>query len=439
MSEIKSGIKFNLSDENPVGSNVSSFSALASELELSIPDYQRPYVWEIKQTRMLLKDIENTKDGALLGSIILHEIKRDNKTIYEVIDGQQRLTTIKLILMALGKYEIFNENQNRYSNYLSNVSFFHKISQDNIKTNYEYIKNYLSNEDKAKDFLKKLEKTQFIIVATTNADDAFIFFDNTNSKGKKLESYDLIKAFHLQSLSQKSTFLEKNEARYFEKLIKQQDYPNSLDISYFINSILTPIRLWTRGKKIYKGFNKLSFAEFCKEDLDNISKYDNGIMRDFAIGSEFFEYFRKYAKILEYVKSLDFLKDLNNPDIKSKVNILTGVRMCLVAYIDKFNCANFDYVALLITRAVYSQRIVEGSISCSKNALDVLKIIHFSTYESDLANQLELFIEKCYQEEKNKHEGAKRKESKKYLKEIREKYEKYGILGHYLGEQNGTK
>ena len=453
MNEIKSGIKFNLSDENPVGSNVASFSALASELELSIPDYQRPYVWEIKQTRMLLKDIENTKDGALLGSIILHEIKRDDKTIYEVIDGQQRLTTIKLILMAFDTIlkisikEINNFDEisnffkkvNSYKSYLSNVSFFHKISQDNIKTNYEYIKNYLSNEGKAKDFLEKLEKTQFIIVATTKADDAFIFFDNTNSKGKKLESYDLIKAFHLQSLSQKSTFLENNEARYFEKLIKQQDYPNSLDISYFINSILTPIRLWTRGKEVYKGFNKLSFAEFCKEDLDNISKYDNGIMRDFAIGSEFFEYFRKYAKILEYVKSLDFLKDLNNPDIKSKVNILTGVRMCLVAYIDKFNCANFDYVALLITRAVYSQRIVKGSISCSKNALDVLKIIHFSTYESDLANQLELFIEKCYQEEKNEHNGKDTNESKKYLDKISKKYEKYGILGHYSGEQNGTK
>ncbi|WP_267525180.1 DUF262 domain-containing protein [Campylobacter sp. MG1] len=443
MNETKSEIKFNLSDENPVGSNVSSFSALASELELSIPDYQRPYVWEIKQTRMLLKDIENTKDGALLGSIILHKTENkadDGKTIYEVIDGQQRLTTIKLILMAsLNNHNNLKELLEKYNNYLKDVSFFHKISQDNIKTNYEYIKNYLSNEDKAKDFLENLEKTQFIIVATTNADDAFIFFDNTNSKGKKLESYDLIKAFHLQSLSQKSTFLENNEARYFEKLIKQQDYPNSLDISYFINSILTPIRLWTRGKKIYKGFNKLSFAEFCKEDLDNISKYDNGIMRDFAIGSEFFEYFRKYAKILEYVKSLDFLKDLNNPDIKSKVNILTGVRMCLVAYIDKFNCANFDYVALLITRAVYSQRIVEGSISCSKNALDILKIIHFSTYESDLANQLELFIEKCYQEEKNEHKGAERNESKKYLEEIREKYEKYGILGHYLGEQNGAK
>lgn len=436
-------IDFKLNDTNQVSSNVINFNTLASELKLSIPDYQRPYVWEIKQTRMLLKDIENTKDGALLGSIILHKTENkadDGKTIYEVIDGQQRLTTIKLILMAsLNTHNNLKEVLEKYNNYLKKVSFFHKISQDNIKANYEYIKNYLSNEDKAKDFLEKLEKIQFIIVATTNADDAFIFFDNTNSKGKKLESYDLIKAFHLQSLSQKSTFLENNEARYFEKLIKQQDYPNSLDISYFINSILTPIRLWTRGKKIYKGFNKLSFAEFCKEDLDNISKYDNGIMRDFAIGSEFFEYFRKYAKILEYVKSLDFLKDLNNPDIKSKVNILTGVRMCLVAYIDKFNCANFDYVALLITRAIYSQRIVKGSISCSKNALDVLKIIHFSTYESDLANQLELFIEKCYQEEKNEHNGKDTNESKKYLKEIREKYEKYGILGHYLGEQDGTK
>lgn len=436
-----SEIKFDLSDENPVGSNVASFSALASELELSIPDYQRPYVWKIKQTRMLLKDIENI---ALLGSIILHEIKRDNKTIYEVIDGQQRLTTIKLILMVLGKYEIFNENQNRYTNYLSNVRFFHKISQDNIKTNYEYIKNYLRNKDKAKDFLKNLEKTQFIIVATTKADDAFVFFDNTNSKGKKLENYDLIKAFHLQAMQERHKDLQNANARYFESVINA-DKDN---INKFLNQILNFTRkiIKQEHERTKWWSDDLIFYEFCKENLSGQSSCDYGIISDFANGVEFFEYFRKFYEILKIIRQTDFYQKLNHLDGTGYLQ--NALCMCMVVFMDRFKSGNFDKMMRFATRIIYTNRLVGKSVrweSTMGSSEKIIRAIFVNNYESEIYERLDEIAMECYAYEQEKIaenpiDGGKRKDYKELCKDyLDEEFKKYGILGHFLGGQNGAK
>lgn len=395
-----SEIKFDLSDENPVDSSVASFSALASELELSIPDYQRPYVWKIKQTRMLLKDIENSENGALLGSIILHktENKTDNgKIIYEVIDGQQRLTTIKLILMVLSEYKIVMENHNGYSSYLSKVSFFHKISQDNIKTNYEYIKNYLSNEDKAKDFLEKLENTQFIIVATTKADDAFIFFDNTNSKGKKLESYDLIKAFHLQSIKNEKTL--NKWAKYYESLFedKCKTQPN---IKILLLKFLIPTRLWIKGSNRDNKFGKVAFNELCHEDLDGKRATNMGILSNYKHGNGFFKYLRKYEKIYKSIleKNHATFNPLWKPYSKvGNLNTFDGLMMCLVLYESKFK--NSEEILASLSRVVYSHRLLEDRVNCPKNAKDLVKHIYFASYASEVEKLLEKKGQKCQEEE----------------------------------------
>ncbi|ULO03936.1 DUF262 domain-containing protein [Campylobacter sp. RM12651] len=444
MNEIKSGIKFNLSDKNPVGSNVASFSALASELELSIPDYQRPYVWEIKQTRMLLKDIENSENGALLGSIILHETKRDDEIIYEVIDGQQRLTTIKLILMVLSEYKIVMENHNGYSNYLSNVSFFHKISQDNIKANYEYIKNYLSNEDKAKDFLENLEKTQFIIVATTKADDAFIFFDNTNSKGKKLENYDLIKAFHLQAMQERHKDLQNANAKYFESVIKA-DKDN---IDSFLNQTLNFTRkiIKQEYERTKWWSDDLIFDEFCKENLSGQSSCDYGVISDFANGVEFFEYFRKFYEILKIIRQTDFYQKLNHLDGTGYLQ--NALCMCIVVFMDRFKSGNFDKMIRFATRIIYTNRLVGKSVrweSTMGSSEKIIRAIFVNNYESKIYEGLDEIARECYAYEQEKIaenpiDGGKRGDYKELCKDyLDEEFKKYGILGHFLGEQNGAK
>ena len=68
-------------------------------LKLSIPIYQRPYKWSANSASLLFNDIYNSykdeKDEYRIGSIILHKNKNDE---YDIVDGQQRLTTLAILL-----------------------------------------------------------------------------------------------------------------------------------------------------------------------------------------------------------------------------------------------------------------------------------------------------------------------------------------------------
>lgn len=70
-----------------------------------VPKYQREYAWGRKEWEQLLLDIEENDQGYFMGSLICVKDSADPapgyEFIYEVVDGQQRLTTLSLLLMAL--------------------------------------------------------------------------------------------------------------------------------------------------------------------------------------------------------------------------------------------------------------------------------------------------------------------------------------------------
>ncbi|MFD4674719.1 DUF262 domain-containing protein [Lentzea sp. NPDC058450] len=73
----------------------------SSDYDFWIPDYQRPYAWEPEQARQLLDDLVETverddDEPYFLGSMVL--VKSDGEPKSEVIDGQQRLTTLTILL-----------------------------------------------------------------------------------------------------------------------------------------------------------------------------------------------------------------------------------------------------------------------------------------------------------------------------------------------------
>lgn len=76
----------------------------SSDYSFRIPDYQRPYAWEVEQATQLLEDLAEAmeRDGEepyFLGSVVL--VKAPNQALAEVIDGQQRLTTLTILLAVL--------------------------------------------------------------------------------------------------------------------------------------------------------------------------------------------------------------------------------------------------------------------------------------------------------------------------------------------------
>lgn len=76
----------------------------SSDFEFAIPDYQRPYSWRTEQALQLLDDLEGSLDRDIdepyfLGSIVL--VRDGTSPQAEVIDGQQRLTTLSILLAVL--------------------------------------------------------------------------------------------------------------------------------------------------------------------------------------------------------------------------------------------------------------------------------------------------------------------------------------------------
>ena len=162
------------------------------KLNLRIPDYQRPYKWTIKHVQQLLDDLlthfRNQKQVYRIGTVVIH---KDNEEKLYIVDGQQRLITLSLLLYSLG-------SEKR----LLKQSLTHSISKNNIINNYNFIENYyISDKEAFKNYL--LEICEMVYVELDDLDEAFQFFDSQNSRGKPLESYDLLKAYHLREMKDK--------------------------------------------------------------------------------------------------------------------------------------------------------------------------------------------------------------------------------------------
>lgn len=87
------------------GGEIKNITALLSNNELfEVPDFQRNYSWEPKQAEELFKDIIDTmrtNEDHFLGSLILHRIAQGPQTRLQVVDGQQRLTTLFLLVALI--------------------------------------------------------------------------------------------------------------------------------------------------------------------------------------------------------------------------------------------------------------------------------------------------------------------------------------------------
>lgn len=85
----------------------------------NIPEYQRGYKWSEEDVNALLNDINNfqvdEKDKSKFYCLQNITIKKQEKDdIYDVIDGQQRLTTLSILLSYLDETNLLKQNNNKY-------------------------------------------------------------------------------------------------------------------------------------------------------------------------------------------------------------------------------------------------------------------------------------------------------------------------------------
>ncbi len=157
-------------------------------LDLLIPPYQRTYCWDKKNVLRLLRDVFGAVGEYRLGSLILQ--RKSDK--YEIIDGQQRLTTLAILFHGMGVDGIG----------LLKQGFRSQESRDYIAYNKYLINTFLAGRTPLgiEEISKKMERLTFSVLVLNEGSLslAYTFFSNQNSKGKPLSDYDLLKAHHLR-------------------------------------------------------------------------------------------------------------------------------------------------------------------------------------------------------------------------------------------------
>lgn len=184
-----------------------------------IPLYQRAYAWEDKQIIQLLEDIndscENADNKYYIGTLVV----ADKGSYYEVVDGQQRLTTLFLLLQCLRtniRHTLSFACRNK-SNYTlenldgilmnSSVIDNEKI-QESIISGIRIIKGELSNRGKyGDDFLAKLAKVVMYRIVVPPHTDLNHYFETMNTRGEQLEQHDILKASLMSYLKEDNAWM----------------------------------------------------------------------------------------------------------------------------------------------------------------------------------------------------------------------------------------
>ena len=275
------------------------------KMNYNIPEYQRGYKWGREQVLKLLKDIdgfnidENNKDKFYCLQNITIVKKND---YYDVIDGQQRLTTLFIILSYLQKYykdeEIQLKNRLKYSirkesedflykyifesdinyikekdsKYFYNENFDNKFDSQDVfhfalakYTIIEFLKGK-TDEEKIK-FYKKLLENVIIIVNEVKSGNEENIFRNLNSNKVPLAEQDFIRAIFITRCK------EDNKTEKISKRLKTGYDIDNMNIWWSKSSVY---KYFNRFSKNYKGISLLYnlFFQCFKFKIDN-KKYES--------------------------------------------------------------------------------------------------------------------------------------------------------------------
>lgn len=185
-----------------IGENNNIFD---TEMEYIIPLYQRAYAWEDKQLTQLVEDIEDVAEDAnyYIGSLIVSE----QNGRYEVVDGQQRLTSLYLLLNCLGikaKPTLTFACREKSNYTLRNIEELllenrSKLDMDRIEPGIQRGIKILSHELERADFdkdsfIKKLSKVIVYRIEVPENTDLNRYFEIMNTRGEQLEQHDILKA-----------------------------------------------------------------------------------------------------------------------------------------------------------------------------------------------------------------------------------------------------
>ncbi|MCX2717462.1 DUF262 domain-containing HNH endonuclease family protein [Helicobacter sp. MIT 21-1697] len=208
------------------------------EKQYIIPVYQRAYSWEEEQWKDFLADLEEATKGEnhyFFGNVLLEKLSGDKTN--DIIDGQQRITTIIIFVRALCNVLKEKAKNERLDNEISNEDFLKYIEEDYlinrskaklqaVEYDRDYFKDVIINNDdkkhepqtpsqerikKAKvffikalkskenkeilDIFQALQNAEILSIPFANKKDSVLMFELQNNRGKKLTNMEKLKSY----------------------------------------------------------------------------------------------------------------------------------------------------------------------------------------------------------------------------------------------------
>ena len=284
----------------------------------SVPIYQRNYDWKREHCEALFYDIfkilQHQKDYFIGSIVILYENQRE----YLIVDGQQRITTISLLMLAMcnlmekldyGRYRVLIEQIKE--NYLvdkyaeenkrvrlkpvhkDNDAFLRLFSgnpteyipDSSITINYNFLWSLLWKEHKKgmqfDDFYSAMKKLRIVqIELNVGIDDPQAIFESLNSTGQQLDEADLVRNFIL--MQQRPEIQKKFFEEYWQKIEENTHRTVSDFLRFWL--IYKTRNIPSKGM-VYKTFKDYVLKEFNREDFEDLllelrifSEYYNAII-----------------------------------------------------------------------------------------------------------------------------------------------------------------
>ena len=417
---------------------------LDNKNQFVIPDFQRSFVWTEKEVETLFSDFKEDTDnytdrldtlpGYLLGNIVLIS-NENNPTRFDVIDGQQRLTTLTLIFCALNKlfmdiaeetrrnlganadmwmghtfsfkeyFRILDNNlqfvdykilhtqdldfKETYKSIIKQgalVSDEDNTSANNLEAVYESILQHLRSiyNDEPQKLLYFLQylttKVKLIETTAPSIERAFQLFEILNNRGQSLEPLDLLKNYLLKNLTS-APGITQNQIKDFSdswsqflKNLKDTCNSKSIETSTFIKHFIIGTKAINVKKKDL--FEHFKDNELVANDILQLSSDINSISK-------------VYASINKDPLSNDFLS--NDDGMYTLFTLFNTVQIhpLLMPF---YNAPRVDKVRLVDAAVRYVAAVIFSYTQTNAIEAKLPEIIEKILHESDLARRLEVAV-----------------------------------------------
>lgn len=389
-----------------------------------VPSYQRHYVWEEDNINALLEDIKDNylvrnDEEYFLGSYIIQS-RNDNN---DLLDGQQRITTLFLLFAFLRDYErTENQYRSEFQDYIYQGAKPMSGIKERVRLTYEIrgnVKSFINEfiiptnsiidkweaiKEKANDskenisiqhmcrallcFKKFFDENdtidivQYVTFINTNMvmiyisadtlEDAFRMFSIMNDRGVKLSNADILKSSNLEVISDKKDM--ESYAREWEEL--QADLGNDFD--RFLSYVRT---LYVKTKA------KLGLLEEYNKNIFKTGKL--------KMGKDFFESIKSYYNIYNSIIQLD---NNNNYEYCNLINVLNSGNLptdwvpVIMSYYKKYKEQDLTaFAKKLACKAIADMVCGESPTKRIENLNKIMPAIEDSSNPAELLSNTHLF------------------------------------------------